>query len=418
MKRVDRLILSNICRPFVFIYFIALAALALEQSVRLTNVLVDEKGPPAAIVQMLVSVLPEYCAQALQLGFFFAILIAFRTMNKEGALTTFHAAGQSFARLLTPVLILSLLFGSAYLFTAGILQPRGEYRFEKTGYYLSHGAYGPPHHDRTWLNIGDGTSVLAQAVDRNTESLFGVFIEQRRTDGSIIATSAKRGRLTRSAIGAGYVLSLRDGRQLINGPAGGRIGEMEFETLTLPIQGPKITEFRAFGSRAKETGLLELFQNSFSREASPNTDRPLRFRLRLAAILAHGLGFIPFAVIAAALGSMSSPRGRDCSLLFGAAIFLSYIQFAGSAEHSEFAGLEKLALALILLVATAIALAYRASQPLQNSFRRKNPSVRGRRGVSWLWLDALKGLPNENVFPRSFMRFSESNPIVRLPRET
>ncbi len=418
MKRVDRLILSNICRPFVFIYFVALAALALEQSVRLTNVLVDEKGPPAAIFQMLVAVLPEYCAQAMQLAFFFAILIAFRTMNKEGALTSFHAAGQSFARLLSPALILSFILGSAYLFTAGVLQPRGEHRFEKTGYYLSYGAYGPPLQAGVWLDIGDGTSFFSQAADRNTGNLSGVFIEQRRTDGTIIATSAKRGRLPRPRLGAGYMLSLRDGRQLLTGPTGARIGEMEFETLTLPLKGPTIAEFRVFGSRAKEIGLLKLVQKSFSREASPDTDPVSRFRLRLAALLAHGVSFIPFAVIAAALGSMSAPRGRDYSLLFGAAIFLSYIQFAGAAEHSDFAGLEKLALAFALLAATAIALAYRASQPLQNSFRRNSPSVRGRRGVSWLWNGALKGLPNEKVFPRSFMRFSESNPNVRLPRET
>lgn len=415
---IDRFVFVNILRPAGLIFLVALAALTLEQSVRLTNVLVEEGGPPGPVARMLVAILPEYCAQALQLSFFFGALIGFRAMARDNSLVAFHAAGQPLRRIVRPVMIAALFAGAAYIAIAGILQPRGEYTFARTGHMLSQGAFGPPLCNGSWLNIGSQTSIYVGRIDRQNRQLRSIFIEQRRPDGAIIVTSAMRGRLYGPQIGGDYFFALRNGRQILTSGQGENIGALEFVTLDLPLEGPAIKAFRARGFRATETDIRKLARQSFVKSLPNSAEPQSKFRMRLAAILANGFIFFPLGVIAAALAARASSRRREFSLLTGAAIYLPFVQVVGGAEKSDASPLLIVAPALAISILAAFLLAHSSANALQNSLRMKIPTVRGRRGVSWIWYGALNGFPKENVLPRSFVTFSASMPNFSRPRAT
>jgi len=417
-RNLDRFILAGILRPASGAFFVAFAALTLEQSTRLTNVIVEEGGQLSPVGRMLVSILPEYCAQALQLSFFFGVLLGFRSMARDHSLVAFQTSGQPFSRLVKPVIISAALAGLLFIAIAGILQPRGEYLFARTGYLLSQGAFGAPIRQGIWLQIDAQTGILAQRIDGRTRALRGVFVEQRRPDGVTIATSAISGRLSRPRDGGEVRLALKNGRQIAIAANGEPIGKLEFESLDLGLDGPKFAAFRSRGYRAKEAGLMMLVSQSFSKSPAVDAEPRLKFRLRFAAILANGFSFLPFALIAAALGARSKTRERDYSLAIGAVFYVAFVQAVGAAEKSDLSPLATIAPAVLGLMLAAFMLVRSAGNPLQNSFRRKTPTVRGRSGVSWTWKGALNGLPKENVFPRSFMTFSASTPSMMPRRET
>jgi lipopolysaccharide export LptBFGC system permease protein LptF len=368
--------------PFVLIFFISLAALGLEQSLRLTNVLVEQGGPPGPIIRMLLAILPEYCGQALQLSFFFGTLIGFRAMARDNSLVAFQTAGQPFHRIVRPVMLLSGLASVLFLVVAGSLQPRGEFLFARTGYLLASGAFGAPLRAGHWLQLDSQTGVLAKKIDRKTQALDGVFIEQRRADGGVVATSAMRGRLIRMPPGSNYRLALKTGRQLIIGATGERIGQLDFNSLDLSLNGAEIERFRAPGIRAKESGLDDLIHHALAKAQPAGAETRSKYVLRLAALAANGFAFPFLALAASALGAMSCNRRRDFTLFAGAALYIPFVQVIGAAEHSDLSPLVSIAPAYTALSLTAILLARSAGNPFQNSLRRKTPTVRGRSGVS------------------------------------
>ncbi len=271
--RIDMYIVRGVMRPALSAYAVALICLTLEQSIRLTNVLVEQKGPAKVIIGMLLNILPEYIAQGLQISFFLGVLLGFRWLAKENAITALYSAGISLQRLMRPVLILALLAGILSIFTAGILQPRGEYLFAKTGQLLSQGAFGIPLKPKQWLQVDQKTVLYFDSASPSGRNLSGVFIEERQENGGRIITSAREGYILSSNPINGYVLELINGRQIIWPDKNETPGVLNFEKFRIALKAPLIPDFREPGFYARETTLLTLWQKAYGRK--DNDLRPL-----------------------------------------------------------------------------------------------------------------------------------------------
>lgn len=366
--KIDRYIIGSVLRPGAAAYAIALACLSLEQSVRLTNVLVEQKGPAKAVVQMLLNILPEYFAQGLQLGFFVGVLFGFRRLARENAIATLYSAGLPLRRLIAPVLGLALIAGLLSLLTTGLLQPRGEYLFAKTGKLLSQGAFGVPLRPKHWLKIDGETGLYFDEISQSGRRMKKIFIEQRRPNGSKLAISARDGVILSSNPIEGYRLELKNGRQIVQGEDGKISGVLDFKNFKFTLHGPEISAFREPGQRAKESDLITLWRKAYGDDGAKINNR-LAFQLRFNAILIYALAFAPMTLIGAALGSRASLRSNDLTIPIGAAIYIVFIQTIGAAEQASLPPLVTMWPAFVALCLASILLLRTTSSNRRRALR-------------------------------------------------
>lgn len=330
--RIDIYIVRAIMRPALSVYAVALVCLTLEQSIRLTNILVEQKGPAKVVIGMLLNILPEYIAQGLQISFFLGVLLGFRGLARENSITALYSAGIPLQRLIRPVLVLASLAGLISLVTAGILQPRGEYLFAKTGQLLSQGAFGIPIKSKQWMQADQETLLYVQNASPSGKKLSGVFIEERQQNGRRIITSAREGYVLSGNPINGYVLELAKGRQIIWPDKNKTAGVLNFEKFRFTLKTPIFPEFREPGFYARETTLLTLWRKAYGRNDDNGSNRR-EFQLRFTAILIYGLAFLPMSAIAAALGAGASIRSNDWSIPIGISILIAFMQTMGAAER-------------------------------------------------------------------------------------
>lgn len=327
--RLTRYIWAATAAPFLTFLAIAMAGFVLEELFRLTNAIVVEKGPPAAIIRMMFYLTPEYLAQALLISFLLGVLTAFHRLNQENALASFYSSGVSLRRMATPVIQLAALLMAAMLIIAGVLQPIGAYEFEKTGYLVKHGAYGLPVKAGETMEFDDGLSMLVGAVDRKTGGLKRVLIEQCAKDKSCVTTTAERGLLKPTLTAGNYTLFLVNGRQIRLDAHKKVSGALNFAKLTYPAKLQSVSQFRQPGERAKETTLLGLWRAIRDNASSPQ--RSHRYGARLHAITIQSLAFFPFGVLGVVLG-VAEGRRHIYAILTALLVFIGFVQGLNGAE--------------------------------------------------------------------------------------
>ncbi|MEX2649379.1 MAG: LptF/LptG family permease [Alphaproteobacteria bacterium] len=315
MRVLDRYILAETLKPLGLALGVVLVALLLERLLRLLDLLSNKGGPFVLVLRMIANLVPHYMGMALPAALFIAVFAVASRLSARSEIDAAYAMGVGLGRVMAPLIVFALLLTVLSLALFGWLQPHSRYAYRAILHLVTSAAWNATLEPGRF--IGDDTLTLtASAIDAENAELRGVFLDQR--DGRRgTTTTARLGRVQRSADGEHVVLALVDGIQIRTGPEAGDPSVLRFDALDVVLDiGGAAPPFRLRGEGERELTLGELW----SRLREGDADRPgVRAEFHARLVRAFSLVVLPF--VAAPFG-LAAKRTRQASGLVAALIVL------------------------------------------------------------------------------------------------
>jgi len=265
---VDRYIFRLVLMPMLGVFALAASLLLLDKMLRLFDFVATEGGPVAVVFKMLASLIPEYASLAIPLGLLLGILLAFRRLATTSELDVFRAVGMGYGRLLRIPYIITVVLMAVNVALVFYIQPVSRYYYEQLEYELRSGALGAS------IKVGEFTTLkdrMALRIDQSEDEgrrLKGIFARVANSKGQVLSISAKEGNFLATKDDPNtIILRLSDGTIVQDsGDEGGTPRVLSFTRHDLPIDLPRIEEFRDRGDAEREYILPELLSIGWSEE--------------------------------------------------------------------------------------------------------------------------------------------------------
>jgi len=254
--------------PMLGVFALAASLLLLDKMLRLFDFVATEGGPVAVVFKMLASLIPEYASLAIPLGLLLGILLAFRRLATTSELDVFRAVGMGYGRLLRIPYIITVVLMAVNVALVFYIQPVSRYYYEQLEYELRSGALGAS------IKVGEFTTLkdrMALRIDQSEDEgrrLKGIFARVANSKGQVLSISAKEGNFLATKDDPNtIILRLSDGTIVQDsGDEGGTPRVLSFTRHDLPIDLPRIEEFRDRGDAEREYILPELLSIGWSEE--------------------------------------------------------------------------------------------------------------------------------------------------------
>jgi lipopolysaccharide export system permease protein len=317
LTAIDRYMLRLIAVPLFGSLLISAMLLVLDRMRRLFDFVATEGGPVSAVWRMLANLLPEYLGLGIPIGLMLGVLLAFRKIALSSELDVFRAVGLSYGRLLRVPYMYTILLAVLNLGIVGFLQPYSRYAYEGLRFELRTGALGASIKVGEFTRLGEGMTIRIENSAEEGRRLSGIFARVATQDGKSLAVTASRGQFLATDDPDTIILRLSDGLLIQNAPGYRSPRTLSFSSHDLPIELPKIDNFRTRGDGDQELTLPELFREGMRAGASQE-DRNLawsNFHYRIVEVAMMFL--LPLAAIAFAI-----PPKRSTSAL---GVFLSIV---------------------------------------------------------------------------------------------
>lgn len=325
ITRIDRYVLERALVPLTASIAIAVVALLLERMVRLMELLVNQGGPILLVLKLLANLVPHYLGVALPLALFLGITLSTTRLSVDSELDALQSAGVGLTRLLMPVLALTLAMTLVMVLLVGWLQPLTRYQFRALMWAATNSSWDLAVEKGSFFNgIGNNT-VLIEDMSNNGRTLKGVFVQQRKPDGSAVIMTAETGEAVRLPDSGQIVLRLFNGRRVELQRNSDKVTALSFERFDLPMEVAATDPFRDRSGERELTVPELVCQLRMQGETEPQSPLPwpcaesatrLQFKgnrlqsevhARLVRILS--LLFLPFMSIPLGLASRQSQKG-------------------------------------------------------------------------------------------------------------
>ena len=326
----DRYIGKLVLVPMIVTFVLAASLLTLDKMLRLFDFVATEGGPIGVVFKMLANLVPEYAGLAIPLGLMMGILLAFRKLATSSELDVMRAVGLGYTRLLRVPFIFTIILAGLNLVNVFYLQPLSHYFYEELQYELRSGALGAA------IKVGEFTTLKDKVALRIEESrdkgrmLSGIFARVANDKGQVLAISAREGQfLANKENPDTIILRLTDGQIVQDGPTLVTPRVLTFSSHDLPIDLPKIEQFRQRGGKDKEYILPELLKLGWNK-ATPETLRnetQSSFSYRMVEVVMMLL--LPLLAVALAI-----PPKRSTSAL---GVFVSIIMVVAYHKINQYA---------------------------------------------------------------------------------
>ncbi len=317
LTAIDRYMVRLIAVPLFGSLLISAMLLVLDRMRRLFDFVATEGGPVSAVWRMLANLLPEYLGLGIPIGLMLGVLLAFRKIALSSELDVFRAVGLSYGRLLRVPYMYTILLAVMNLGIVGFLQPYSRYAYEGLRFELRTGALGASIKVGEFTKLGEGMTIRIEESEESGRKLSGIFARMATKDGKSLAVTAARGQFLATDDPDTIILRLSDGVLIQGSPDYRAPRTLSFSSHDLPIELPKIDNFRNRGDGDQELTLPELFAAGTKAGAS-QADRNLawsNFHYRIVEVAMMFL--LPLAAIAFAI-----PPKRSTSAL---GVFLSVV---------------------------------------------------------------------------------------------
>lgn len=251
------------------VFVIAASLLVLDKMLKLFDFVATEGGPVSIVFKMLANLLPEYASLAIPLGLMLGILLAFRRLATSSELDVMRAVGLSYTRLLRVPYLLTVVLAALNLLIVGYLQPLSRYYYEQLQFDLRSGALGASIKVGEFNTLQDRTALRVDSSRDEGRDLRGIFARIASKDGQVLVISAREGQFFANKENPDTViLRLSEGQIVQDGPGIHSPRVLTFATHDLPIDLPKIEQFRRRGERDREYFLPELLRIGWSKDSS------------------------------------------------------------------------------------------------------------------------------------------------------
>ncbi len=329
LTATDKYIARLVTVPMVVVFVIAASLLMLDKMLKLFDFVATEGGPVSIVFKMLANLLPEYASLAIPLGLMLGILLAFRRLATSSELDVMRALGLSYNRMLRVPYLFAIGLAVLNLVIVSYLQPLSRYYYEQLQFDLQSGALGASIKVGEFTTLQGRTALRVEASRDEGRDLQGIFARIASAKGQILSISAREGRFFASKENPNTViLRLMDGQIVQDGPELKSPRVLAFATHDLPIDLPKIEQFRRRGDKDREYFLPELLQigwnKSSSIEARNQSLASLNFRLVEVAMMF----LLPLLAVALAV-----PPKRSSSAL---GVFISIVMVVAYHKVNEY----------------------------------------------------------------------------------
>ncbi|MGB3739079.1 MAG: LptF/LptG family permease [Pontixanthobacter sp.] len=268
---VDRYIFRLVIIPMLGVFALAASLLILDKMLRLFDFVATEGGPVGVVFKMLASLIPEYASLAIPLGLLLGILLAFRKLATSSELDVFRAVGLGYGRLLRVPYIITALLMAVNVALVFYVQPVSRYYYEQLEYELRSGALGASIKVGEFTTLKDRMALrIEESADdgRQLKGIFARVAEEKGADGrgQVLSISAQEGRfLATSDSPDTIILRLENGTSVQDtGKPAETPRVLSFTRQDLPIDLPRVDEFRIRGDAEREYILPELLRIGWS----------------------------------------------------------------------------------------------------------------------------------------------------------
>jgi lipopolysaccharide export system permease protein len=197
------------------------------------------------------------------------ILLAFRRLATSSELDVMRAVGLSYTRLLRVPYLFTIVLAALNLVIVGYLQPLSRYYYEQLQFDLRSGALGASIKVGEFNTLQDRTALRVDSSRDEGRDLRGIFARIAAKDGEVLVISAREGQFFANKENPDTViLRLSEGQIVQDGPGINSPRVLTFATHDLPIDLPKIEQFRSRGERDREYFLPELLRIGWSKDSS------------------------------------------------------------------------------------------------------------------------------------------------------
>ena len=314
----DRYIARLVFVPMLSVFVLAASLLVLDKMLKLFDFVATQGGPVSVVFKMLANLLPEYASLAIPLGLLLGILFAFRKLAMSSELDVMRAVGLSYTRLLRVPYMFAIVLAALNLLIVSYLQPLSRYYYEQLQFELRSGALGASIRVGEFNSLQDRTALRVDASRDEGRDLRGIFARIQTGNGQVMVISAREGRFFANRESPDTViLRLTDGQIVQDGPTIASPRVLSFASHDLPIDLPKIEQFRQRGDADKEYFLPELLRIDWSENASQELRNQTQASLNYRLVEVVMMFLLPLLAVALAV-----PPKRSTSAL---GIFLSII---------------------------------------------------------------------------------------------
>jgi len=332
VSRFDRYILSTIIVPLFMLLGVAVLLLLLDQMLRLFQFVLDENGSADVVWRMLATLLPEYIALALPIGFCLGVLLGVRRLSLSSELDASLAAGVPLRRILAPIFLLGVLLCGTNLLITGFVQPIAAYAYSRLQFEVRSSLLTARVREGTVIKLSEGVTLRVGAVVDGDRPWRNVFFE--RCEGMMTCTAimAQSGQLLERADEEGrLVLRLFDARSVRLGPEGPRADVAGFPQGTIALDQETPAAFRMRGGVRQEVTLPELIrQLAHPRHLAASRANELSASLHWRLLHSLLILILPFSAIALGLADKRNDRGL--SFIFGVVGVVLYYRLLQGAE--------------------------------------------------------------------------------------
>ena len=333
LGHIDRYVLQAIYPPLIGTIVVAVMLLLLEQMLRLFDFVLIENGPVYVVWSMLAFLVPEYLALAVSLGLFLGVLLGFRKLSLSSELDATLAGGVSLTRLMRPVYLLSVTLMVLNFGVVAYIQPYSLYGYSQLKHDTSTGALGFSLPAGDFVSPVDGVTLrVGQIRDTKDAELREVFMERCDEDGTCTIMTAKQGTVFRSDQERVLKLRVQDGRMITRTADGTIDGILEFETQDVPVDLPRLIQFRERGESEQEATMAELF--AFIGDAAAVRDENFnQFRGEFHYRLLQTLSFLTIPLMALPFGLTDQRRTSNAGPVVGVSVLIIYNEFLEAGER-------------------------------------------------------------------------------------
>ncbi len=325
----DRYIARLIAVPLIGTLILSAMLLVLEKMVRLFDFVATEGGPVSVVFRMLANLIPEYLSLGIPIGLTLGVLLAFRKLALSSELDVMRAVGLGYGQLLKAPFAYAITLALLNLAIVGFIQPYARYAYEGLRFELRSGALGASIKVGEFTNLGSRLTLRVEQSEDEGQRLTGIFARAQANNGQTIAASASSGQFLATADPDTIVLRLTDGMLIHDGPNFPAPRVLSFSSHDLPIDLPKIAEFRGRGEADRELTIPELARIGADTRTPLATRLESRANFHFRLVEVAAMLVLPLLAIALAI-----PPKRSTSAL---GVFLAIILLVTQHKINEYA---------------------------------------------------------------------------------
>jgi len=225
--------------------------------------------------------------------------------------------------------LFAIFFACVNLAIVGFVQPYARYTYEGLRFELRSGALGASIKVGEFNRLGQNMTLRIEKSADEGRSLSGIFVMARETGGRSLSVTAERGTFMATDDKDVIILRLSKGTLVHDAPDFRNPRVLTFDAHDLPIDLPKIEQFRGRGQADRELTLPELVKIGGDANATQALRNETRAQFHFRIVQVAMMMLLPLLAVALAV-----PPKRSTSAI---GVFLSIILVVAYYKVSEYA---------------------------------------------------------------------------------